>query len=289
MSAQQLTLPDGRRLGYSEFGAPGGRPVLYCHGFPASRLDGRLAHEAGLRIHVRLIAADRPGYGLSDFQPGRRIADWPRDLAALADALGIDRFAVLGISGGAPYVVACAGAIPERLTAIGIVCGLGRADRSEYTAHMNPVARASFAVARAAPALSRLLTRALAPLLRNSPGLMLRLLAAQLPPPDREVLSRPEVFGMFADSFREGLRQGGRGVALDLTLYAQPWQTVVETIRVPCHLWHGDADTTVPVEMGRRLAEALPDCRARFYPGEGHFSLPVRKLEEILAILAARE
>jgi pimeloyl-ACP methyl ester carboxylesterase len=94
---------------------------------------------------------------------------------------------------------------------------------------------------------------------------------------------------MFADSFREALRQGGRGVALDLTLYAQPWETAVEAIRVPCHLWHGEQDTTVPVVMGRRLAAALPDCSARFYPDEGHFSLPVQKLEEILATLAARE
>ena len=288
MSSKQLTLPDGRCLGYSEFGAPRGRPILYCHGFPASRLDGCLAHEAALRLDVRLIAPDRPGYGLSDFQPGRRLTDWPRDLVALADALGLERFPLLGISGGAPYVIACAGAIPERLTAIGIVCGLGRADRSEYTADMNPVARASFAVARGAPALSRFFTRALAFVLRGNPRLTLRLLAAKLPPPDREVLSQPGVFGMFADSFREALRQGGRGVAHDLSLYAQPWETAVESLRVPSHLWHGEQDTTVPVAMGRRLAAALPGCRARFYAEEGHFSLPVRRIEEILATLAAR-
>jgi pimeloyl-ACP methyl ester carboxylesterase len=285
----QLTLLDGRRLGYSEFGAPRGRPILYCHGFPGSRLDGRLAHDEALRLGVRMIAPDRPGYGLSDFQPNRRIADWPRDLAALADHLELNRFALLGISGGAPYAIACAGAIPERITAIGIVCGLGQADRSEFTVDMNRIARVSFAVARAAPALSRLMTRALAPVMRSNPWLTLRLLAARLPRPDLDVLSRPEVFGKFADSFREALRQGGRGVALDLTLYAQPWTTVVETIRVPGHLWHGEQDTTVPAAMGRRLAAALPDCRACFYPDEGHFSLPVQKLEEILATLAARE
>lgn len=285
----QLTLHDGRRLVYSEFGAPKGRPILYCHGFPASRLEGRLAHDEALRLGVRLIAPDRPGYGLSDFQPNRRITDWPRDIAALADHLGLHRFALLGISGGAPYVVACAGAIPDRISTVGIVCGLGRAERGELTADMHLVARAFFAVARAAPSVSSLAIRALAPVLKRSPGLTLRLLSARLPRPDREVLSQPEVFGKFADSLREGLRQGGRGVALDLILYAQPWDTAVEAIRVPSHLWHGEQDTTVPVAMGRRLAAALPDCRARFYPDEGHFSLPVRKLEEILATLVARE
>jgi pimeloyl-ACP methyl ester carboxylesterase len=289
VSGRQFSLHDGRRLGYSEFGAPRGRPILYCHGFPASRLEARLAHEAALRTRVRLIAADRPGYGLSDFQPNRRIADWPRDLRELADALGLDRFAVLGISGGAPYVIACAGAIPERLTAAGIVCGLGRTDRGEFTADMNLIARASFAVARRAPPLSRLVNRALASVLRGNPRLTLKLMASRLPPPDQEVLSQTVVFGMISDSYREALRQGGRGAALDLTLYAQPWETVVESIRVPCHLWHGEADTTVPVAMGRRLAAALPDCRAEFYPDEGHYSLPVRRIGEILAVLAARE
>ena len=190
-SSKVLTLRDGRRLGYSEFGAPGGRPMLYCHGFPASRLDGQIAHEAALRLDVRLIAPDRPGFGLSDFQAKRRIVDWPRDLLELADALMIARFPLLGISGGAPYAVACAGAIPDRLTTAGIVSGLGQADRAEYTAGMNSFARASFALARSAPLLSRLFNRALAPLLRRSPRLLLKLLASHLPPSDQEVLAVP--------------------------------------------------------------------------------------------------
>lgn len=284
-STSVLTLRDGRRLGYSEYGAPDGRPMLYCHGFPASRLDGRLAHEAALRHNVRLIAPDRPGYGLSDFQAGRRISDWARDALELADALALVRFPLLGISGGAPYAVACAGAIPGRLSSIGIVCGLGRADLAEHTAGMNPLARASFAAARGAPALSRLINRALAPVLRSSPRLMLRLLASRLPPPDREVISDRDVFEIFAESYREAFRQGGRGAALDLTLYAQPWDTRVESIRVPCHLWHGEQDTTVPVAMGKRLAAAIPGCRARYYADDGHFSLPVRRMDDILAAL----
>jgi pimeloyl-ACP methyl ester carboxylesterase len=119
--------------------------------------------------------------------------------------------------------------------------------------------------------------------------LTLKLLAAQLPPPDREVLSQPGVFGMFAEAFQEALRQGGRGVAHDLSLYAQPWETAVDSIRVPSHLWHGEQDTTVPAAMGRRLAAELPGCRARFDPDEGHFSLPMRRVGEILATLAARD
>jgi pimeloyl-ACP methyl ester carboxylesterase len=282
---RQLTLRDGRRLGVSEFGAPGGRPILYCHGFPGSRLDARLGEEAAARLGVRVIAADRPGYGLSDSQPGRRISDWPRDMIEVADSMSLDRFAVLGISGGAPYAMACAAALSERITRVGIVCGLGRLDIPGNAARMNYFARFSFALARRAPGLSKLVNCALAPLLRNSPRWTLRLLASGLPPPDRKVLSDPGVFALFADAFREGLRQGGRGVARDLALYAGPWETALDSIRVPCFLWHGEQDMTVPVEMGRWLANAVPGCQAKFFPNDGHFSLPVQRIDEILAAL----
>ncbi|HKA38736.1 MAG TPA: alpha/beta hydrolase [Burkholderiales bacterium] len=288
-SARQLTLRDGRRIGYAEFGAAGGRPVLYCHGFPASRLDGRLGHEAALRLDLRLIAPDRPGYGLSDYQPARRITDWPRDVLGLADGLALERFAVLGISGGAPYAIACAAALADRITAVGIVGGLARVDIAANSARMNPFARFSFALARRAPHLSQLFNRALAPALRDSPRWTLRLLSAKLPPPDRKVLADAGTFAIFADAFREGFRQGGRGAALDLTLLAQPWETAPESIRAPCHVWHGEQDTTVPVEMGRWLARSVPGCRASFFPEDGHFSLPVNRIDEILRALAAAQ
>ncbi|MEJ2698283.1 MAG: alpha/beta hydrolase, partial [Desulfuromonadales bacterium] len=88
-TGKQVRLPDGRRLGYAEFGDPLGRPVLYFHGFPASRLEARLAHEAALRTGVRLVAADRPGSGLSDFLPERTLSDWPVDVTSLAESLGL--------------------------------------------------------------------------------------------------------------------------------------------------------------------------------------------------------
>jgi pimeloyl-ACP methyl ester carboxylesterase len=280
-----LTLRDGRQLGYSEFGAPDGRPIIYCHGFPASRLEMRLGHEVAARSGIRLIAPDRPGYGLSDFQPGRRISDWPRDAVELADALALGRFGVLGVSGGGPYAVACAAALPDRVTVAGIVCGLGRLDSREDAAGMSTFGRFSFMLARSAPGASQLFNRALAPVLRRSPRLILKLLAAGLPPPDAKALADPEVLALFADAFQEGLRQGGRGVAYDLALYARPWDFSVDSIRVPCLLLHGEQDTTVPVAMGKRLAAEIPGCRARFYADEGHFSLPVRRMHEILSAL----
>ena len=121
--AQTITLKDGRSLGYAEYGDPGGTPVFYFTGGNSSRLEGGWFDTAARQHNVRLISTDRPGFGLSDFQPGRALLDWPEDILQLADTLGIETFAVFGLSGGGPHVAATAYLIPERLTAVAIVSG----------------------------------------------------------------------------------------------------------------------------------------------------------------------
>src|SRR5437868_4337089 len=108
-------LRDGRALGYAEYGDPGGTPVFFFHGSPGSRLQRHPDPSITSSFGARIITVDRPGYGRSDFQPGRRLLDWPADAAQLADALSIERFAAIGLSGGGPYLLACAYAMPERL------------------------------------------------------------------------------------------------------------------------------------------------------------------------------
>lgn len=286
MPDRELRLRDGRRLGVATYGAANGPAVVYCHGFPASRLEGAFAHEAGERIGARIIAFDRPGYGLSDFAPRRRIADWPADVIDAADSLGLERFAVLGVSGGAPYALACALSHPERVTALGIVCGLGAAS-VENLRGFHAFARLSFALARFAPFLSHAINRPLGFLLRERPHLMVRLLAGTLPRCDRDVLRDPAVREKLAASLREAFRQGAKGAAYELVLYARHHELPYASLRVPLHVFHGDLDTTVPVAVGRRLAQAIPECRAEFYPEEGHYSLPVRYMRQILERLIA--
>jgi pimeloyl-ACP methyl ester carboxylesterase len=123
-----ITLRDGRRLGFAEFGDRQGKPVFYFHGFPGSRLEARLADRISRESKIRFIGIDRPGYGLSSLKPGRTFVDWADDVIGLADALGVDRFSILGVSGGGPYAAACACKIPDRLDTIGIICGMGPVD-----------------------------------------------------------------------------------------------------------------------------------------------------------------
>jgi len=280
-----LPLPDGRTLGWAEFGDPGGKPVLYCHGFPGSRLEAELTNTAAGRHGLRIVAPDRPGYGLSDFQPGRTLASWPADLAHLADALGIDTFAVLGISGGGPYAAACAHKLPRRLTGVGIVCGLGPTDR-HLLRQMKAPARWGFGIARHAPALARLLFGGpVGRIMGRKPEAVLRLLSVSAPEADRQALCRPGVRNILTASIREAFRQGGAGAACDLCLFARPWGFDPAQAKAPVRLWHGEQDPTVPAAMGRHLAERIPGCHGEFLAGEGHFSLPIRHMDEILSAL----
>ncbi|CAK7274844.1 hypothetical protein SEPCBS119000_006380 [Sporothrix epigloea] len=124
--SQSLTLSDGRKLGFAEYGVPDGHPVIYLHGFPSNRLEGVAFDKAAKKHKIRLLSLDRPGYGLSTLQPGRQMLDWPDDVLAFAKAQSISTFGVLGASGGGPYVLACARKLPPTaLTHVGIACGSG--------------------------------------------------------------------------------------------------------------------------------------------------------------------
>jgi len=281
-----IRLGDGRRLGYAEYGDPQGKPLFYFHGFPASRLEAALLHPAACRHGVRVVAADRPGCGLSDFLPGRRIGDWPDDVAELADVLNIDRFAVVGVSGGGPYALACAHNIPQRVTAVGVVCGLGPVGESWALRDMLWSRRLVFILARRAPWLLRLTYAGMfAPLLRARPDVILSMIARTPVTADRRALERVEVGRVLLASIRESVRVSPRGVLHDLVLYTQSWDFRPEEIDLDVDLWHGEADPVVPVTHARALIRRLRRVRAAILPGEGHFSLPVNHMDGILLVL----
>lgn len=279
-----IRLKDGRLLGYAEYGDPAGRPVFFFHGFPGSRLEARLGEAAARRLGVRVIAPDRPGFGLSDFQPGRTIGDWPDDVVEAADALGIDRFAVVGVSGGAPYAAACALKIPQRLTGAAIVSGTAPADAPAAIEGMMLLNRVFLRLAALLPGVARLLMWLLGQLVRRFPNRVLALTSRSAPPSDKAVLARPEIRATFLADMAEAFRQGSRGPAWELRLFARPWGFRLEEIAMEVHLWQGEADVNVPPSMGRYLAQTIPSCRARFYPDEGHL-LAVDRMEEIQAAL----
>ena len=207
-----VTLRDGRKLAYAEYGRRLGSPAFYFHGTPGGLLEGRLLDEAARLQDVRLIAIDRPGYGRSDFKKDRRITDWPDDVADLADALEVDRFGIVGLSGGGPHAQACAAAMPERVTTAVIVSGAGSPEAA--VDGRGRVARffikAMLAMTPILAWLAAMWAAFWAP--RTRQWMMPRSI-------DRSVMKRREVREAFVEQVREALRPGGRAMAQRSRVY----------------------------------------------------------------------
>jgi pimeloyl-ACP methyl ester carboxylesterase len=285
----RMQLRDGRWLGYSEYGDPMGTPIISLHGNPGSRLTHYPDDAVARAMGARIIALDRPGYGLSTFQRGRRLVDLADDVAALADALGVARFAVMGGSGGGPYAAACAWRLPARVTRLALLSSVAPLDVPGATAGMSRQNRRSFWAARHLPwPLLRAAYALQARLIVRDPALLIEQLSRVLPEPDLAALARPDVHAMTSASVREAFRQGGRGMAWDSVLLARPWGFALGEIAVPAALWHGERDVLAPIAMGRYLARAIPGCRATFLPGEGHLLLYAH-WPEVLTWLLGRD
>ncbi|WPL16274.1 Non-heme chloroperoxidase [Thiorhodovibrio winogradskyi] len=279
---------DGRRIAWHEFGQPDGRPVVYCHGFPSSGREAALLHQPALALGLRLIAPDRPGYGGSDDLPGRELRDWPADLATLADHLQLERFALLGLSGGGPYAVACAWRLPERLSALVLACPLGPVYRPEVLAAMNPPARASLALARRLPWLAQQVYGGPTPwVLARWPGLVERVRTLNLPPNDLIALAEGENQAILNSTIGDAMALGAPGARRDLHLYTHDWRIPFDAIQAqaPIRIWHGAADATVPAAHGRWYRDHLPGATLTTLPDQGHFSLPIHFGERILGDL----
>jgi pimeloyl-ACP methyl ester carboxylesterase len=265
-----LLLGDGRRLGYSQYGAPDGEPFFYFHGHPGSRLEARFAHPAAASAGVRVIALDRPGYGLSDFVPGRAITDWPGDVAEAADLLQLPRFSVAGASGGGPYALACAWQLPERVSRAAVISGVGPYQVPGITKGMRWQNRVGFEWAARWPGLARFAMRSMQKSITERPARTIDALAQAMSPADAAIVRHPDVRDILIADITEAFRQGSDGAAWDMVLLGRPWGFSLSEIKPEVHLWQGEADVLVPPAMGRYQAAHIPHCHARLLPGEGH-------------------
>ena len=283
---QTMQLADGRTLGFAEYGSAEGNALIYCHGYPGTRLEAGALDEYGRQAGVHIIGLDRPGMGLSSFQAGRSFLDWPDDLVALTDHLKITRFAIVGVSGGSPYALACAYKIPERLISCGIVSGMGPLELG--TSSMSRSNRLIFFLAQKFPWLLTPIFGAMARSMQNEEKArktMTRMMR-QMVKPDREALLAPSQQNILIASTREAFRQGVKGNVYEGKLYGHDWGFRLEDISFqPIYLWHGELDTNVPVAMGRAVAARLAGCKATYYPDDGHISVPFTHQKEIVSTL----
>lgn len=266
-----IVLEDGRKLGYATYGDDLGQPVLAFHGTPGSRLMLAICDEPARRRAVRLIAPDRPGFGLSDPMPGRRYGDFAGDVAALADHLGLTRFAVAGVSGGGPYALACGARIHDRISQALMVSGVGPVRGPDATPGLARRHRLIFGLGARAPGLLRIVTRLVGRTWRKDPDRAFDRIVGMNPPGDRRIMTRPEVRTVLIAALRDAFQRGGGPAATEIELFGRPWGFRLADVRIPIRLWHGEADWLVPARMGRHMAERLPVCDPTFIPGAGHY------------------
>jgi pimeloyl-ACP methyl ester carboxylesterase len=270
-----VTAPDGRSICFSEHGDLTGPAIFLFHGTPGSRLD----HDPYDRpTAARIITIDRPGYGQSDPQPNRRLVDWPADVLAVADALGLDRFCVLGISGGGPHALACAALVPHRIRRVGVVCGVGPLDDPAADAGMQPSNALLNHLSRSDPKAVHDIGEMMAAGITGATdpsALMTMSTSEDMPEVDRATMAHPAVQAMMFATLKESMRQGGTAFAQEMIMLAQPWGFALEDIEVEVRFLQGTDDVNVPLAHAEAMAARLPGATLTVMQGEGHMSLAI--------------
>jgi pimeloyl-ACP methyl ester carboxylesterase len=259
-------LRDGRTLGWGEYGDEHGTPVFFFHGTPGSR---RMRHPdvtIAEKMNVRIITTDRPGFGFSDPQPARTFLDWADDIHQLADDLGVDRFGVIGFSGGGPYALACAYKMPDRVTAVGLISSLAPPDLRQSSRKPPWIIRLLFACSRKAPRALPLIVNPLVRKVRRSFDTIYEGFAKYLPEGDRRIFLDPPVKNVFKESLSEAFRQGSHGFLTELSMQNRPWGFDIRQIRQKIYVWHGSLDL---FHDGRIFVQSMFDCDPKFLE-EGH-------------------
>lgn len=267
--SRSVHLADGRVLAYCEYGDPLGKPVLFFHGVPGSRLAAHTLDAGARRSGIRLIAPDRPGMGRSDYLEGRTLTGWPADAAGLADALGIGPFGVVGVSGGMPYVLACVLALPGRLTAAAVASGMGRFDIPGALDGANERARMVYSRGQRSPRFASLWAQMLGRVVKTSPALVVDVQKRGFADVDKQAIMRPDVWKARLDDLREAYRQGSAGVRDDVLLHTGDWGLDLASISMPVLLWYGRLDRSHPVAMAEYYARAIPGSRLWLEDGAG--------------------
>jgi pimeloyl-ACP methyl ester carboxylesterase len=266
----ELRLADGRRLAYGEAGLPDGVPIVYHHASTGCRFIPDRWHREAVAAGVRLIAPERPGYGRSDFQPRRRLLDWPHDFAALCDALDIERCGICGLSGGGPYVVATAYALPDLVGAAATMASLAPLDSEAAHEGLLPWVRADFATvtAQGPEALHAAIEQRVAAVQADPQALRAPFRVADVLGDDEDEM----LTYLLETCVLEANARGPAGTAHETWIYTQPWGFALRDVTAPVDVWHGDADDMGPLHHARRLATEIPRARLRLWPGGTHFT-----------------
>ncbi len=271
LSEGTVELPDRRRLGFAEYGIRGGIAVFHFHGWPGGRFYD-MAGRALAETNAWMLTLERPGVGISDPQPGRQLLDWPNDVAAFADRMGIERFAVVGTSAGAPYALACSYQLADRVPVVGLQCGFCPLVEEPSLDHLLPDDwRDAIQRYRSDPDgvlgedAQRLEERA-ARWANDQRGLFIELFGEPVEG-DRQAYEQFRGYWMRILAATYGTTPSTD----EYRIIYEPWGFAPGDVTAPVHAWHGDSDESAPVGLIEAVVERLPNAALTVYPGEGHY------------------
>jgi len=279
-----IAVGDDRQIGFAEFGDPQGRAVFWLHGTPGARrqipMEARVYAE---KRQIRLIGIDRPGIGSSTPHQYDTVFAFADDLRTIADTLGIDQMEVIGLSGGGPYTLACAAAMPDRVVAAGVIGGVAPTTGSDAIGGgvMGSVGLRVAPLLQVAGGPIGLAASVLIRLVRPLASPAADLYGRVSPEADRRLLARPEIKAMFLDDLLNGSRKQMAAPFADVVVFARDWGFRLDEVKVPVRWWHGDHDHIVPFEHGQHVVAKLPDVELYHLPGESHLA-GLGRAEEIL-------
>lgn len=282
-----IVLADGRTLSRYEFGDPDGSPVLFLPGSASSGLAGRALDAAAQDAGIRLISLDRPGLGHSDRAGGRKLVDWPDDVAQLLDSLDLEGVALLGHSAGGAFALAVAHRLRFSVTATVIFAGSGpyAEDWFRSAAHMSRTSRTYYSLAARSPRMFGAMLKSGTPTSANGVERTLSLISRGSSPDAEYARTNPDETRAALEATVDGLRQGVDGATDEARMISGAWGFAVEDVTAHIEWWHGEQDSNVNPAAGRAMVERLPDATGHFVPG-GH-SLLFAQAPEVLASLRA--
>ena len=283
---QTITLLDGRVLGYAESGDLDGVPLFLFHGLNSSRLEVNIVHEKMKKRGIRLIGIDRPGMGLSTFQENRTVLDFVEDVIALADALHIDKFSIMGVSAGTAYALACLHKIPERISFCGLVSAMAPILEIDNES-MSKENRSFISLSKTFPWFIKPLFWFMQGRLSQDDTKVdqfLNNIMLSLDDVDKQLIEDKKAKKVLLDTFREAYKEGTKGVGYDArVVFTQEWGFSLNEIDFPIQLWHGEKDKGVPLLMVKSMVKKLKNARLKTYKDEGHLSIIFNQMDEIIA------
>jgi len=280
---QFFTLADNRKLCFQEYGDPQGHPVIYAHGAPSCRLEGYIFDQDAKKQGLRIIATDRPGFGQSDFAPGRQWIDYVKDMEQLTAHLGVDSFGHIGWSGGGPPTMAVAHYIPGRLDFAISLAGQPGLDDPEDKKLMGKADQVAVSLLHTSPFFFRSFFGLMSQMDKLTPNYYLNTFIKCSGPDDARILSKPEVRDWFSQVEAESFRQGAKGVSWDAEIDYLGFGFKAKEINYPVHIFQGDQDNYVTHALQKKYASNMPQAVWHELPGRGHF-FPVEMTAEITAL-----